>query len=1308
MPCLATLLPIPRAELMTTALVWLENVGKEKVRARALLDSGASTNFISIGLARSLRLPMRRCFLPIGAVNSMTTISRRTVDITFGSYTSAFKKTLTFHTVPKISDAVPSDTFPRNLIDVPRNIKLADSQFHLPAPIDLLIGSGTTLSLLSIGQIKISNHDVDICIQKTCLGWIVAGGMRIGDIQKTALCNFTDLNSALHQFWNLEEVKSDSKKSPSEILCEKHFVENVTRDSTGRYVVRLPFKPDAKPLGDSYQSALKRLNSLLIKLDQNTDLRDAYTKILQEYMDLGHMTELKGTVSGGYYLPHHAVFKHSSTTTKVRVVYDASHKSSNGLSLNDSLLVGPVIQDQIFEHLVRFRFPRYVITADLEKMYRQILMHDDDRVFQRILWRVDDVIKTFQLNTVTFGVSSSSFLAIRTIHQLADDECHNFPRAAKILKRDLYVDDLLTSADSISDAREIRKEVTELLIRGGFNIRQWASNNPRILDGVSEGDLNAKLSLSNEGELKTLGVSWNAKDDTICYTVNPISIGTKVTKRTVLSDIAKIFDPLGLLGPVILYAKSIMQLLWKRKLDWNESLPQDLYSIWYDFVTQLNLLNGLKFSRMVLLNDYIRFELHGFCDASETGYGACIYIRSEGNEGQCLVRLLTAKSKVAPVKPPTTIPRAELLAAVILARLYKKVMSTINYNIESFFWSDSTIVLQWIQKPPHTLQTFVSNRVSVIQEMTDIKQWRHIAGTENPSDVLSRGQLPGAFLKNKTWCEGPDWLSDPKDTWPESIIQSKDNLPELKRACCFAINTLDQNFLTRFPFSKLLRILSYYTRFFHYLRRKQEIHQNGKVKNEILKQRLNEELDKEPLDWGPLTVTEINHTETQLIKNIQNTYFHKEIYHLKNNKSLIKGKLPFLDPFVDKEGVLRVGGRLKRADIEYSKRHPILLPSKNIITDNIIREIHETNFHTGIQTTLYLFRQKFWICDGRNQVRKVIRNCMKCFRFNANPINYKMGDLPASRVQASRPFLHVGTDFCGPFYIKEKKLRNRAKIKIYVCIFICMSIKAVHLEVVSDLTSDAFIAAFRRFISRRGFPAHIYSDNGLNYVGANNNLKELYTFLESETHKNKLNQFALKHRITWHFNPPLAPHFGGLWESTVRIFKHHLKRVVGDTLLTYEHFESLTTEIEGVLNSRPIIPMSSDPNDLLALTPAHYLIGEPLKNLPENNYLDVPENRLSCWQHLIKMRQDFWSRWRLEYLNELQTRQKWVKDGIQLKEGMMVLIKEKTASCFQWPLGRVIKLHPGEDGITRTATVKTAESVLKRPAKLLCPLPFEI
>lgn len=443
-------------------------------RCRALLDTCATANFISESMMRHLDAQVIEHSLPIGAINGMNTVSKGMVRITIQSIHDDFRKELTCLTIPKIADLIPTEIYPRDSIKLPANIRLADPDFHLPRPVDLLIGSGATLSLFAIGQINLKHERQDMYLQKTRLGWVVASGESSQNSVDSATCHLITLEELLLKFWTIEEVAVAKPKSKEEIECEAHFTRTVTRDNDGRYTVRLPFRNTNNRLGESRTIALKRLTSLEKRLNTDLKLKTDYNQVLEEYVKMKHISRIDDTNDFGYYMPHHAVIKNTSTTTKVRIVFDASAKTSNGMSLNDVLLVGPTIQNNLISHLIRFRAYNYVITADIEKMYRQVWLHEDDRRYQRILWRRKDVIETYQINTVAFGVSSSPFLAIRTVQKLADDEGVAYPKAAEILKKHLYVDDLLTGAETIKEAHAIREEIIALLSKGGFVIRQWA------------------------------------------------------------------------------------------------------------------------------------------------------------------------------------------------------------------------------------------------------------------------------------------------------------------------------------------------------------------------------------------------------------------------------------------------------------------------------------------------------------------------------------------------------------------------------------------------------------------------------------------------------------------------------------------------------------------------------------------------------------------------------------------------------------------------------------------------------------------
>lgn len=361
-----------------------------------------------------------------------------------------------------------------------------------------------------------------------------------------------------------------------------------------------------------------------------------------------------------------------------------------------------------------------------------------------------------------------------------------------------------------------------------------------------------------------------------------------------------------------------------------------------------------------------------------------------------------------------------------------------------------------------------------------------------------------------------------------------------------------------------------------------------------------------------------------------------------------------------------------------------------------------------MNATLYEVRESYWPIDGRNVTRHVIRKCVKCFRARPRETNYMMGSLPKARVSFSRPFLHVGVDFCGPFFTKEFRLRNRTKVKTFVSVFVCFATKAIHLELANDLSTEAFIACLKRFFARRGMSESISSDNATNFVGANNELKAMFQQIDSTIKNDLVQNFSSSKGIKWHFNPPRAPHFGGLWEAAVKSFKTHFTRIASSSLLSYEQLHTYVVEIEAILNSRPLTALSSDPNDLNPLSPGHFFIGSQMTSMPQEDLRDLPINRLSCWQTIQQMRHLFWDRWHREYLNELISRSKWQAATNQenIDIGTLVVIKDDNLPPMRWSLGRIITTHPGSDGIVRVVTVRSPTGTYKRALKKMYPLPI--
>ncbi|XP_058816020.1 uncharacterized protein LOC131679328 [Topomyia yanbarensis] len=387
-------------------------------------------------------------------------------------------------------------------------------------------------------------------------------------------------------------------------------------------------------------------------------------------------------------------------------------------------------------------------------MYRMVKFQPSDQLFQRILWRnfADEPIRTYELTTVAYGTASAPYLATKCLQTLAIEGADSYPNAAKSLKEDFYVDDLLTEVETIEDGKLLVQEMVELTESGGFTLRKWVSNEPQLLGDLSENLLDDRTTLeldSSSSSVKTLGLLWEHRSDRFMFRSPAWNDHSPITKRIVLADAARLFDPLGLIGPVIVQAKIFLQQLWKQKCDWDEPLATESQNFWLEYRRNLLALESLHVPRWTgFSTTSVSTEIHGFCDASEVAYGACLYLRSTSADGSVTVRLITAKSRVAPLEDPDrkkkrqSIPRLELSSALLLSHLYEKLVCSIQTPMSAYFWTDSMIAKCWLSSLPSRWQSFVANRVSEIQHITRSGVWNHVAGVENPADIISRGMAP--------------------------------------------------------------------------------------------------------------------------------------------------------------------------------------------------------------------------------------------------------------------------------------------------------------------------------------------------------------------------------------------------------------------------------------------------------------------------------------------------------------------------------------------------------------------------------------
>lgn len=1281
--------------LLSTAIVEVSDSNNKYHRARALLDNGSQHCIITQSLCRKIGAKSIQSTYQITGVGQSITQSTHSCQIKLRSLNTDFSTDIKCLVLPNITSNIPSMGIDRNSIQIPENIKLADPSFGIPSQIDILIGSNLFWDLLAEGKMRLPSGPH---LQNTQLGWIISGplytdGLRITQTQ----CNFTNtIDTQLRKFWEIEELTPTVKQclSADEQACEDNFTKTTIRLPDGRFSVRIPLKESVDSLGDSYSTAKARFLSLERRLERSPDYKQLYCDFMSEYLSLGHMSPEDNFDfnSPHYFLPHHGVLREQSTSTRLRTVFNASQKTSSGKSLNDIQHVGPALHNDLFSILLRFRQYKYVACADIEKMFRQTLIQEDQRNLQLILWRekCSEPICIYKLKTITYGQASAPYLSMRCLRQLGL-ECKD-ENISKTILNDFYVDDLITGNDNEQLLSTICKGVNEVCLSGCFPLRKWISNSPEVISSVMQSTENSKpLSLGEDNKSKTLGIGWLNNTDEFYFTSELNYNSNNITKRSILSTVSQIYDPLGLLCPVVIVAKMLLQKLWLCKVQWEDPLPSDVVKLWEKFVNSLISLGDIKVPRHVLGTDPCRVELHIFTDASQCAYGACAYIRTIRKNHEVVVRLLCAKSKVAPIKP-MSIPRLELMGSLTGARLHDKILESLRLQFDSItLWTDSTIVLGWLKMSPSILKTFVQNRVVEINDLTSSSTWLHVNGSQNPADLLSRGMSIDELKVSPLWQTGPKFLHDKEVTnWSQNNtenIQDESQLPELKSNVSVNLTCKD-NSNDKFPFnrfsnySRLIRACTYMFRFIHNARSK----------------------DKSQRIIGPLTTAEINKSVVVLTKIAQEYSFPSEydaLIHklpIKSNRSIAG-----LNVFLDKNNIIRVGGRLEYSnEFSYDKKHPVLLCSKHYFTLLIFRYEHNKLLHAGPQLLLSHVRESWWALGGRNLAKNIVRKCVKCSRMQGQLIQPIMGNLPTERLQPGFPFLRSGVDYCGPMYILNKKGRGAKLEKCYVCLFVCLATRAVHLELVTSLSSECYIMALKRFISKRGKCLQITSDNGKCFVGS---AKEFQKFVTDNSQS--IIDYASDNNIEFKFIPARAPNFGGLWEGGVKSCKHHLKRVVGNANLHYEEFITVLAQIEAVLNSRPMHPLSTDPNDFSPLTPAHFLIGRPLTAPADDDLTTRPTPSLSRFKRIEQMRQHFWQRWSKEYISELQCRTKWQEHKGELIPNTLVLIKEDNLPPLQWRMGRILSVFPGKDGISRVADIRTKTGITRRAVSKICPLPVE-
>ena len=1182
---------------------------------------------------------------------------------------------------PMYRPAVP----PEVLEALGADIQLVDVQ-NGHFSVDILIGLDSYWRLMTPDMRSLSG---DLMAQKTIFGWILSGALSspapggVGPsnvfLCHQLLCINEVSDSTVSRQWELESigVSCDLEAAiPDPVLAQFH--ESVDM-SEGRYVVSLPWKSEMKEkLMSNQGSAVKRLDNLARKLSQDPQLEDRYNAALKEMEQAGIIHEVpveELSVATSFYMPHRPVVRESSVSTKVRPIFDCSAKGPNGVSLNDCLETGPCMLASLVEILMRFRRWVVAVIADIQKAFLMIKVDVTDRDVHRFLWHSEGRVRVMRFDRVPFGNTSSPFLLMATVRY----HLSKYPTESNVVKEleeNMYMDDWLSGADDDSEACEMFQDADSIMSEAQMTLAKLGSSSEVVSEMLQKHFEDKHL---GSDSIKVLGLKWLPQSDCFVFGGVDVPPDLLITKRVVLSFVSRLFDPLGFLNPFMIAAKILFQNLWKLGLQWDVPIPEELQQMFLSWIADLQLVKSWKIPRRYFQVPWkeattaTQFQLHAFGDASERAYGACVYLRVSKPDGSYSSSLVISKVKVAPLKT-LTLPRLELMGSLLCARLLVFVRKALKLpdDVEYLCWTDSTVALAWIQGDSHQWKQFVGNRVAEIQSLTASDQWRHCPGTENPADLVTRGVSAEKLIHSRVWLHGPLFLETmlPDDSTVESSLESlaspevhlevKIEAKTLLSSSAAPVKVLDVERWS--SFSRALRVVAWVLRF----------HSNLK---EVIVNRLS----------GDLSFAELSKAKVVLLRSVQEQEYFAERQSLRESSSVSRHSTIFkLSPFVDQDGLLRVQGRLQLAGLSEAEKHPIIVP-KGHISLLLARHVHVSQKHGGVNQMLVALRSQFWVVGARNTCKKVKRQCMSCQRQDAGPGGQCQAPLPVLRVTPAPAFSVTGVDHCGPLYCCDFPGR-----KFYVLLFTCAVVRAVHLELVEALSCEHTLYAVRRFIARRGMPSVIMSDNAKGFQAAGRQMVRSFG----------------PEGPDWKFIVPRAPWWGGFWERMVKSVKSALRKSLGRKSLTRVELETSLHEVEACINSRPLTYPDAEADSSGPLTPSHFLLGRPSvlapASSPGESELSQPDLRVRLEVRLQHI-EHFWSIWKDQYIKNLPPcTGAPVTSGLSV--GSLVLIHDENSYRLQWPLGVVLKLFPGRDGLVRSAEVKTAKNVLIRPIQRLYQL----
>ncbi|XP_049319056.1 uncharacterized protein LOC125780640 [Astyanax mexicanus] len=1092
----------------------------------------------------------------------------------------------------------------------------------------------------------------------------------------------------------IKVLESDFAERASEVSYisqeDRRFLstlkEGIKLKRDGHYEMPLPFKKDRPNLPDNKVCAFHRLKCLERKLRRDEQYNKDYKSFMDETITRGDAERVPKEdmhKTPAWYIPHHGVY-HPRKPGRIRVVFDCSAKFQ-GTSLNDHLLTGPELTNTLVGVLLRFRKGQVAIMCDIERMFHQFHVKTEDQDYLRFLWwengKFEEQPSTYRMKVHLFGAASSPGCANYGLKHIAAEGQGRFSEdTIKFIQRNFYVDDGLSSVSSTGQAIQLVKEARELCSTGKLRLHKFISNSKEVLATIpkeecAEAATERDMALGELQMERALGVQWCVAFDEFQFRV--VIKESPFTRRGVMSTVASIYDPLGFVAPFILVGKQILQQMCRDKLSWDDALPDDLQPQWERWLQDLQHLVNVKIPRCYIPSSFKaqHYELHHFSDASVSGYGACSYLRVVNESGEVHCSLVMGKARVAPTKV-TTIPRLELSAAVVAVRISDMLKKELDIECQQeFFWTDSMVVLGYINNEARRFHVFVANRVERIRQSTKFSQWRFVASEENPADHASRGLAVEQLVSS-------DWFTGPRFLWQKELPSTQVKMeeissgdPELKKVQVHNVQAKETRSLLEHlhKFSDWSRMVKAIAR---------------------LKRHIKEVKGLQARSCKATSLEERREAELFIIKMVQEATFSKEIqYLLRHKETQVKGnRLYRLSPFIDEQGILRVGGRLTHAALHPHIKHPAVLPKDSYVSALLVKHYHEKVLHQGRGMTLNALRSSgIWMLGCSKAVSSHVYNCTTCRKFRRSPEQQRMADLPEDRMQTTPLFTYSGMDCFGPFYIKE----GRKELKRYGLLLTCMCSRAVHIEMLDNLTTDAFINALRSFIAIRGMVRQIRCDQGTNFIGARRELAEALKEMDQEELKEIGCEFIM--------NTPASSHMGGVWERQIRTIRSVLTSIMEQSArqLDCSSLRTFLYEVMAVVNSRPLTTdCLNDASSPEPLTPNHILtMKSTILAPPPGRFVKEDLYLRKRWRRVQFLANLFWRRWKKEYLLNLQYRQKWTKDRRDARVNDVVLLQDDNTARNQWKMAKVIEVYPGKDGRVRRLKLLISDSSLDEKGK---------